>query len=237
MKLAEKEVKNEKIVKDIEEIDSQDKQDKKNKDAKERQLDAVAIHDKQNAMVYRALAYVDAMYDKAAYFAEQRKNTTITDLNDIIAQNFQRMFNDKEKYAKLGADYKIHVYYRQLGNLTNVEEETLSNGETIAINFVFIVSILELAKQYRELEREDVEYGMENAILGLPLVLDGPFSALSSENTSLISNRLPEFAEQVIIFMLDKDWEASGLEKYTLPEYCYRVSKEAASNSSALEKN
>lgn len=212
-------------------------QAKKNKAEKEGQLDAVAIHDKQNAMVYRALAYVDAMYEKAAFFSEQRKNTTITDLNAIIAENFQRMFKDKEKYAKLGQDYKIHVYYRQVGNLTNVEEETLSNGETIAINFVFIVSILELAKQYRELEKEDEEYGMENAILGLPLVLDGPFSALSSENTSLISNRLPQFAEQVIIFMLDKDWEASGLEKYTLPEYCYRVSKEATSNSSSLERN
>lgn len=210
---------------------------KKSKEEKEGQLDAVAIHDKQNAMVYRALAYVDAMYEKAAFFSEQRKKTTITDLNTIIAENFQRMFNDKEKYAKLGQDYKIHVYYRQVGNLTNVEEETLSNGETIAINFVFIVSILELAKKYRELEKNDKEYGMENAILGLPLVLDGPFSALSSENTSLISNRLPQFAEQVIIFMLDKDWEASGLEKYTLPEYCYRVSKEATSNSSSLERN
>lgn len=212
-------------------------QAKKNKEDKEKQLDAVAIHDKQNAMVYRALAYIDAMYDKAAFFSEQRKNTTITDLNAIIAENFQRMFNDKEKYAKLGSDYKIHVYYRQVGNLTNVEEETLSNGETIAINFVFIVSILELAKQYRELEKNDAEYGMENAILGLPLVLDGPFSALSTENTSLISNRLPQFAEQVILFMLDKDWEASGLEKYTLPEYCYRVCKDATSNSSSLAKN
>ncbi len=37
--------------------------------------------------------------------------------------------------------------------------------------------------------------------------------------------------------MLDKDWEASGLEKYTLPEFCYRVSKEPSSNSSSLELN
>ena len=168
-------------------------------------------------------------------FANQRKQTTVTDLNEIIAENFQRMFNDHEKYARLGNDYKIHVYYHKVGNMLNYEEENLSNGETIAINFVFIVSILELAKKYRELEKENEEFGMENAILGLPLVLDGPFSALSNENTTLVAGRLPEFAEQVIIFMLDKDWEASGLEKYTLPEYCYRVNKEASSNSSTLE--
>ncbi|MCM1232487.1 MAG: AAA family ATPase [Ruminococcus flavefaciens] len=208
---------------------------KENKKKKESQLDAVAVHDKQNAQVYRCLAYVDAMYEKASRLANARKNTTIKDLNDIIEENFQRMFNDKEKYARLGDDYKVHVYYHQVGGLTNYEEENLSNGETIAINFVFIVSILELARRYREMEESDEEYGMQNAILGLPLVLDGPFSALSNENTTLVANRLPQFAEQVIIFMLDKDWEASGLEQYTLPEYCYRVSKEPSSNSSSLE--
>lgn len=210
---------------------------KENKVKKEAQLDVVAMHDKQNAQIYRCLAYVEAMYNKAEVLANQRKNTIITDLNEIIGKNFQKMFNDHEKYAKLENDYKIHVYYHQVGNMRNYEEENLSNGETIAINFVFIVSILELARRYRELEREDQEYGMENAILGLPLVLDGPFSALSNENTTLVANRLPQFAEQVIIFMLDKDWEASGLEKYTLPEFCYRVSKEANSNSSSLGLN
>lgn len=212
-------------------------QAKDNRNKKEAQLDAVAIHDKQNAQIYRCLAYVDVMYDKAAMLANQRKNTTITDLNEIIGENFQRMFNDHEKFAKLGSDYKIHVYYHQVGNMRNYEEENLSNGETIAINFVFIVSILELARRYRELEKDNEEYGMENAILGLPLVLDGPFSALSNENTTLVASRLPQFAEQVIIFMLDKDWEASGLEQYTLPEFCYRVNKEASSNSSSLERN
>ena len=210
---------------------------KENKKKKEDQLDAVAVHDRQNIMVYRCLAYVDALYDKAFSLAASRKHTTLKDLNKIIEENFQRMFNDKEKYAKLGSDYRIHVYYRQVGGMTNYEEENLSNGETIAINFVFIVSILELARMYRELEESDEEYGMENAILGLPLVLDGPFSALSNENTTLVANRLPQFAEQVIIFMLDKDWEASGLEQYTLPEYCYRVNKGPSSNSSSLEHN
>lgn len=210
---------------------------KSNKEKKEAQLDDVAKHDKQNEQIYRCLAYVEAMYEKASWFANQRKNTTITDLNEIIGENFQRMFNDHEKYAKLGDDYKIHVYYHQVGNMRNYEEENLSNGETIAINFVFIVSILELAKRYRDLEKENEEYGMEKAILGLPLVLDGPFSALSNENTTLVASRLPQFAEQVIIFMLDKDWEASGLENYTLPEFCYRVNKEASSNSSSLELN
>lgn len=216
-------------------IEMRIKANKDNKVSQEARLDEVAIHDKENEFIYRALAYAKALYDKACFLSGNKQQNIIEDLNKIIKVNFAQMFNDHEKYAQLEDDYKIHVYYHQLGELSNYEEENLSNGETIAINFVFIVSILELAKKYRQMEADDSEYGMENAILGLPLVLDGPFSALSNDNTSLVANRLPEFAEQVIIFMLDKDWEASGLEKYTLPEYCYRVAKDATSNSSSLE--
>jgi hypothetical protein len=67
-------------------------------------------------------------------------------------------------------------------------------------------------------------------------VLDGPFSTLSNENTSLVAKKLPEFAEQVIIFMLDKDWDSSGLDEFVLPEYCYRLSKEEKANSSTIER-
>ena len=77
---------------------------------------------------------------------------------------------------------------------------------------------------------------MDSGIINLPLVLDGPFSTLSNENTSLVAKKLPEFAEQVIIFMLDKDWASSGLEEFVLPEYCYRVKKEEKANSSTIER-
>lgn len=208
---------------------------KDTKKSKEKQFDALAIHDKNNVQIYKSLDYVEELYKQASIMVKHKKQGILEDLNEIIELNFQRMFNDKEKYARLGDDYKVHVFYKELNGIEDYEELHLSNGETIAINFVFIVSILELASKYRKDESENDEYGIENAVLGLPLVLDGPFSALSGENTSLISNRLPKFAEQVIIFMLDKDWEPSGLDKFTLSKYCYRVHKDETSNSSTLE--
>ena len=110
-------------------------------------------------------------------------------------------------------------------------ENICQKGEVTAINFVFIVSILEFAKRQKEKEDD------ENSVLSLPLVLDAPFSKLGTQNIGLISKQLPEFAEQVIIFMLDKDWEASGLEQNTLPEYCYRVEREYSDISSTIANN
>ena len=88
-----------------------------------------------------------------------------------------------------------------------------------------------------DIVNRDIQDLTKEGILKLPLVLDAPFSNLSNENTNLVAEKLPAFAEQVIIFMLDKDWKASGLHKYALPEYCYRVSKEASANNSTIISN
>ena len=124
------------------------------------------------------------------------------------------------------------MYYRSMSGLADVEEKNLSVGELIAVYFVYIVSILELANR-----RQKSEQSMVSEATRLPLVLDAPFSNLSNENIGLIAKKLPEFAEQVIIFMLDKDWEASGLKEYALPDYCYRISKEAEANNSTITSN
>lgn len=188
------------------------------------QIEAITKQDKENAIRLRALEYAKAMYERAERNVSVRKNQSMEKLNEKIKNNFEKMFNGKEKYAKLGKDYKMHMYYQN-----GMEERTLSEGEITAINFVYIVSILELAKeQGKDAENKDV-------ILNLPLVLDAPFSKLGNENIGLISKKLPMFAEQVIIFMLDKDWEASNLDKYTLPEYCYRVTREYSDISSSVE--
>ena len=90
---------------------------------------------------------------------------------------------------------------------------------------------MELAKREKNNQEE------KESVLSLPLVLDAPFSKLGTQNIGLISRKLLEFAEQVIIFMLDKDWEASGLDKYTLDDYCYRVEREYSDVSSTIVGN
>lgn len=197
-----------------------------------KQLELLEKQDAQNKPYYRAIEYAKAIYERATQDVERMETPTVNELNQIIAENFEKMFNSKEKYARLEKDYKIHMYYRSMSGLSDIEEKNLSVGERIAVNFVYIVSILELASK-----RQKLEQTKNGGATKLPLVLDAPFSNLSNENISLIAQKLPEFAEQVIIFMLDKDWEASGLKEYALPDYCYRISKEAEDNNSTIRLN
>lgn len=201
-----------------------------------RRLEVIAKQDEANKSINLAIAYAQTLYDLADRIAQKKQNGVFEELNQIIGENFSRMFNDTEKYAVLEDDYRIHVYYYNVGGITKREETNLSNGEATAINFVYIVSLLELAKRRSAPQDDDENEDTDNGVLQLPLVLDGPFSALSNDNTQLIAKKLPEFAEQVIIFMLDKDWESSGLDAFTLPGYCIHISKEEKSNSASLEK-
>lgn len=207
---------------------------KKTRDSKNQQLDALSRQNEANESVNRAIAYAEAIYAMAERQLKKKQSGVFEQLNEIISENFDRMFNDGEKYAKLEDDYRIHVYYHSVGGSKDYEEQNLSNGEATAINFVYIVSVLELAR--RKAAEEAGEGETDSGIINLPLVLDGPFSTLSNENTSLVAKKLPEFAEQVIIFMLDKDWASSGLDEFVLPEYCYRVNKEEKANSSTIER-
>lgn len=194
-----------------------------------KQLEILEKQDAQNKPYYTAIEYAKAVYERAHQDVDRMERPTLRELNQLIAENFEKMFNSKEKYAKLEKDYKIHMYYRSMSGFADVEEKNLSVGELLAVNFVYIVSILELANKRQQTDKSKI-----NGATRLPLVLDAPFSNLSNENITLIAKKLPEFAEQVIIFMLDKDWEASGLKDYAMQEYCYRIAKEAADNNSTI---
>ena len=69
-----------------------------------------------------------------------------------------------------------------------------------------------------------------DAALGdtLPIVLDGPFSKLGDENIRLIAKVLPEVSEQVIIFMLEKDWKYTGLDAYVGARYSIEMEADKA---------
>ena len=202
---------------------------KSNIGIKEKQIAGLEDKNRANAQLDRYIAYAEALYKSAKQKYEVKERAVLGNLNKIIEKNFMEMFNEQEKFAKLDENYDLHLYYKSLrdGTSTNVEATGLSEGEKIARNFAFIVSVLELANASKD-EGEDAQR--------MPLVLDGPFSKLSDVNTAKVARVLPGVANQVIIFMLDKDWEPSGLEEFTDERYKYRVVKSVDENSSSVER-
>ena len=81
-----------------------------------------------NSVIYVS-PYAEAVYAMADRQLKKKQSGVFEQLNEIIAENFDKMFNDGEKYAKLEDDYRIHVYYHSVGGSMDYEEQNLSNGE------------------------------------------------------------------------------------------------------------
>ena len=81
-------------------------------------------------------------------------------------------------------------------------------------------------------QKKEEKSGQESDTL--PLVLDGPFSKLGDENIHLIAQVLPKAAEQVIIFMLDKDWKYTGLDEYVGSSYY--IEKKASQTYASIKR-
>ena len=171
------------------------------------------------------LELAELLYKKMKQDFSVKEQKIFQELNEQIQDNFARMFNAKDKKVMLTPQYEIQMLYQ-----TDVgfrEEKNLSEGEKIARNFAFIVTLMDYSRQ-KKAERMGLEDYESDT---LPLVLDGPFSKLGDENISLISQVLPSAAEQVIIFMLRKDWKYTGLDDYVGAAYeiCKRPDQSYAS--------
>lgn len=170
----------------------------------------------ENEKWRQRLALAEAVYDKLSADFSERERKIFCELNQEIQTNFAKMFNAKDKRIQLSENYEIQMCYKT--DVGYKEEKNLSEGEKVARNFAFIVTIMDYSRR-KKLDSNEIAGGDGASDYTLPIVLDGPFSKLGEENISLVANVLPEVSEQVIVFMLRKDWSYTGLDKYVGAEY------------------
>ncbi|MGN0483097.1 MAG: AAA family ATPase [Lachnospiraceae bacterium] len=189
-----------------------------------KELEEMAVKSEANRMFQEQIDWVTALYEqlKEEYRAKEKK--TFVSLNQKIQDNFYRMFRAKDKKVELDSKYNINMLYKQ-GEAFAIEKN-LSEGEKVARNFAFIAALLEYEKELKTV-------GDQNATT-LPIVLDGPFAKLGKENIQLISAVLPLVADQVIIFMLDKDWKYTNLDAYVGARY--EIVKEAEEGYASIRE-
>lgn len=181
----------------------------RNNNSKEREIEEYQKQNKENEKWIERLNVAKAIYADLKEDYDKKEKEVFNAFNTKIKEKFGEMFNAKDKKIQLDKNYNIQLLYKM--NDTYVEEKNLSEGEKVARNFAFITTVMEYSKEQKKKGDKDVDT--------LPIVLDGPFSKLSAENITLIANTVPKIAEQVIIFMLKKDWVYTNLDEYVGKKY------------------
>lgn len=122
------------------------------------------------------------------------------ELESKVNEIFERMYHGHRRVA-IDSKYRVSL-------LTTIADQEIAAGESEGSNrvknFAFIAGLVALAKG--KIVSDGSDNGINLSSEPYPLVMDAPFSNADETHTANISKVLPEIAEQVIMFVMQKDW-------------------------------
>lgn len=172
-----------------------------------------AVSDK-NHEAMKLIAYAESIRD---WFEEKRKEKESTireELETKVNEIFEKMYHGNCRVA-IDSKYNAEL-------LTVVSDREISTGESEGSNrvknFAFIAGLVSLAREKLLSQRNDSNVDLSSE--PYPLVMDAPFSNTDETHTRNISCVLPDAAEQIIMFVMHKDWY------YAKPVLSRRIGKQ-----------
>ena len=174
---------------------------KKDAEARIKQL---VLVDETNKLAYACKAYTNELIKRFENDYKKRENETRMKLQEYINDMFKKIYGDGICLI-IDENYNVSV---EVSNLNNVETSTAQSNSVV---FAFITAIIQMAKENRKTGYYAEPY---------PLVMDAPLSSFDNRRTAKICQQIPQIAEQVIIFINDKDGD---IAKQYLQDRIYKT--------------
>lgn len=163
----------------------------------------------KNKEILRYLAYAEKICEWIVSTYQAKEAKIREELEARVNEIFSEMYSGN-RTVKINDKYQVSL-------ITMVNGKEQKTGESEGLirvkNFAFIAGLVQMAKEQICSDDNEEDLGVEP----YPLVLDAPFSNADEEHVKNISKKLPEVAEQVIMFVMEKDW------KYAKPVVIDRV--------------
>ena len=179
--------------------------------------DAIAKYAKsssKNRKLYRYITYATLVQDWLTETYQQKEKTVRKELQKRVNSNFAKMYHGERSIT---IDDKYRVKYSDV----TTEE---SDGLKAVKSFAFIASLVSMAKD-RILDDDEMQLGQV-----YPLVMDAPFSNVDEIHIDNICKILPKTANQVIMAVMQKDWEyaAKNLDQFVGTSYLIAKDKDTS---------
>lgn len=168
-------------------------------------IDKFAKNSKKNAQVARYIMYSQKVYEWLNETYKGKEDIVRTELQKRVNDNFAKMYHGERSIT---IDDKYRVRYSDI----TTEE---SDGLKAVKSFAFIASLVSMAKD-KILDDEEMKLGQV-----YPLVMDAPFSNVDEIHIDNICKILPNTANQVVMAVMQKDWEyaSTNLQKFVGKSY------------------
>ncbi len=162
--------------------------------------DSFTAVSEKNQQIMRLIAYAETIKEWLVDSYKEKERTIRDDLETKVNKIFERMYHGYRRVA-INANYHVEL-------MTTISDREIVAGESEGLNrvknFAFIAGLVALAKRKIVTNSSSNEINLFSE--PYPLVMDAPFSNADETHTANISKVLPEIAEQVIMFVMQKDW-------------------------------
>lgn len=184
-------------------------------DSAQKVYDGLVAASDRNKRLIIYLAYAEKIcswIDESYAEKEQEMRSRLQEkVNDI----FSRMYHG-ERRVQINSQYHVTLFAQLNGKEVITGE---SEGLKRVKNFAFIAGLVDLAKEKASMGKNDRAIDWENE--AYPLIMDAPFSNADETHIKNISRVLPEVANQVIMFVMEKDWQyAESVMNTHVGKYC-----------------
>lgn len=180
-------------------------------DACQKVYDSMASVSGKNKDTLQYISYAETIYNWLSETYTQKEKDIRVALENKVNEIFEKMYHGHRRVV-IDSRYQVEL-------LSSVADKEIATGESEGTNrvknFAFIAGLVSLAKEKITADSE-ITLSSEP----YPLVMDAPFSNADEIHTANISRVLPEIAEQVIMFVMKKDWN------YAQPVMEYKVGKQ-----------
>ena len=169
----------------------------------------------RNKRLIRYLAYAEKICDWIDETYAEKEQEMRTKLQEKVNNIFSRMYHG-ERRVQIDNQYHVTLFAHLNGKEVITGE---SEGLKRVKNFAFIAGLVDLAKEKASLGKNSEAVTWDNE--AYPLVMDAPFSNADETHIKNISAVLPEVANQVIMFVMEKDWQyAESVMSVRVGKYC-----------------
>ena len=171
----------------------------------EKAIEKFAKSSSKNQKTVRLITYAQSVYDWLLSSYKEKEAKVREELQVRVNDNFAKMYHG-ERTIRIDDKYRVRY--------ADVKTEE-SDGLKAVKSFAFIASLVSMAKD-KILDDSEMKLGQV-----YPLVMDAPFSNVDEIHIDNICKILPKTANQVIMAVMQKDWEyaSRNLEGYVGKSY------------------
>lgn len=172
-----------------------------------------SANSEHNIFIKECLAYADSIHKMTYNHVSKARKDVRDALENTTNELFSKMYHGNRS-IKIGPDFTVMT-------ITDEKELDNSTGIDTVKNFAFVAGMMQTAKKHI-VGNDDFDVS-ENDIY--PLVIDAPFSNTDTEHIKNICDVLPNCCDQLIMCMINKDYQIAKNDIKDRINKVYRINK------------